>query len=82
MACKCISNLNKSMEEQGMNSLVSVPLVIDWDKGKCKPPMAIIKTHKDDEKKRGKPATIVATFCPFCGKRYEPKYKRKVKSHG
>lgn len=32
------------------------------------PPM--IALEKIDEKKRGKPPTLLATCCPFCGERY------------
>lgn len=33
-------------------------------------PRAIIATTKFDEKKRGKPKMMFASFCPFCGVKY------------
>ena len=29
-----------------------------------------VSTVKRDEKKRGRPLTLAATFCPFCGEKY------------
>ena len=30
-----------------------------------------IETEKIDSKKRGRPKRLVASYCPFCGKKYE-----------
>jgi len=33
-------------------------------------PKCVIHTMKVDDKKRGKPPSMLASFCPFCGERY------------
>ncbi len=35
-------------------------------------PMALVRLYKIDEKKRGKIPLLQASFCPFCGARYQP----------
>lgn len=30
-----------------------------------------VSTEKRDSKKHGRPMTLAATFCPFCGQRYQ-----------
>ena len=77
MACKCIEKCNDEMERLALNTAVSVPLIINFGTGKCAPPMAMIATYKVDDRQRGKPKSIIATFCPFCGKRYEPAPKKR-----
>lgn len=57
--CKCITKLNVSLAEH--NTVVLTTLFSSW---------ALISTVKDDPKKRGKPVSVVASYCPFCGKRY------------
>lgn len=36
---------------------------------KLSPPMILLE--RVDQSKRGKPPTLLATCCPFCGERYE-----------
>ena len=36
----------------------------------CLNRISMIETMKLDEKKRGKPIKVFATFCPFCGSKY------------
>lgn len=38
------------------------------------PYRAFVETTKADQKKRGKPMAMIATYCPFCGSKY-PKRK-------
>jgi len=30
-----------------------------------------LKTHKIDTHKRGQPKNVIASYCPFCGEKYE-----------
>lgn len=58
--CMCIARINSMLREH--NSYLVTNLF-----GK---PRAIIATTKFDEKKRGKPKMMFASFCPFCGVKY------------
>lgn len=38
----------------------------------------LLRTEKLDAKKRGKAATILASFCPFCGQKYHADKPERV----
>jgi len=58
--CKCITNIDKQLAEY--NTRILLPMI--------GPRLPFIETMKLNEKKRGKPAKMFATFCPFCGEKY------------
>lgn len=60
MACTCIADVNKDLAEH--NGQIVCTMF-----GTSK---AIVSTYKLDEKRRGKPPIMVASYCPFCGERY------------
>ena len=47
------------------NTEVNLPF---WSRSGILAPF--VETRKIDSKKRGKPRTVIATFCPFCGVKY------------
>ena len=56
---KCLKDLNKALEHHNtklVGNLIGTNAVL-------------IETEKVDSKTRGRPKTVVATFCPFCGKK-------------
>ncbi len=61
MACNCIKELNICLAEKGINTKIEILLF--------GPQVAIIRTVKADDNKREKPCLIVASYCPFCGKK-------------
>lgn len=61
MACNCITDLNADLANKGINTKIELLLI--------GPQVAIIRTIKADDKKREKPCLIVASYCPFCGKK-------------
>lgn len=63
MACDCISKCNNVLAPH--NSALVTTLLTN-------PERVAIDTNKVDSKKRGRPARMIATFCPFCGERYGP----------
>jgi hypothetical protein len=72
MACECIAEVNAKLAEH--NAQVHVPMFIIGRKPGAEPgPRVFVETIKLDEKRRGKPPALFATFCPFCGIRYEGK---------
>ena len=58
--CDCIERVNAKLAES--NTKIMLP----WF-GLQRP---FIESMKLDEKKRGKPTKVFATFCPFCGSKY------------
>lgn len=65
--CDCIRMVNEKLEQY--NTRVDRTLaVVD---GTFKVMGAVIRSSKIDEGKSGKPMQITASFCPFCGEKYE-----------
>jgi hypothetical protein len=64
MACTCISQINASPEMREANIELALVFTLTGD---C---IVEIKTVKVNKDKRGRRERVVATFCPFCGKRY------------
>lgn len=62
--CNCIKETNEMLAEHN-TVLVSTMF--------RKPDAVVIATDKLDSKKRGRAGIMVASFCPFCGERYERK---------
>ena len=62
MACTCINDMNARLADHN-GCLVTTIFGV---------PKAVIGSEKVDSKKRGKPPVAIATFCPFCGVRYQP----------
>ena len=58
--CECIARVNKHLAE--FNSVIELP----W----AGPQRPFVLTMKKDEKKRGKPKMMFASYCPFCGEKY------------
>ena len=59
--CNCIANTDALLARH--NTRIHVPFI-----GRQIP---FVETIKLDEKKRGKPIKLFASFCPFCGEPYE-----------
>lgn len=65
MACTCIEVVNARLKEH--NAQILLPMFVS--NGSTARPF--IETTKLDEKKRGKPPSMLASYCPFCGAHYE-----------
>lgn len=64
--CKCIAKVNEQLIEH--NTVLETTLFSQW---------CLLRTGKIDTAKRGKPAAVAATFCPFCGNPYPKKKESK-----
>lgn len=63
--CSCIDVLDARPEMVESNTQV----LTNW----IGPQRSFVSTIKRDEKKRGKPKMVIASYCPFCGVKY-PEY--------
>ena len=63
--CDCVKEINEKLKElpEGKNTMLVTNLFGT--------PRAVISTCKRDDKARGKVAILMATFCPFCGEKYQ-----------
>lgn len=59
--CDCVQRFDERLREHN-TTLVSTLF--------GKPPRVLIQTCKLHEKVRGKPVSVIASFCPFCGQSY------------
>ncbi len=67
--CDCIEQAAQELE--GTNTVLDIPFRINLKTGQQLPPRLQIATCKRDSKRREKAAFILATYCPFCGEKYE-----------
>lgn len=61
MRCECIETVNAELAPR--NTKIVIPMF--------GPQRPFVETCKLDDKKRGKPVGLFASFCPFCGVKYE-----------
>ena len=61
--CDCIDKIDEHLAQ--FNTKVELPM---WTASGKRTPF--VQTIKKDQKKRGKPRMIFASYCPFCGEKY------------
>lgn len=72
--CDCIKQVNAELAE--FNTEIEVAWTVDFE-GKEMPAYVEVRTGKVDSSIRGPAKRVIATYCPFCGRRYEKKRNRK-----
>lgn len=70
MGCKCIYRFNEKLEKMGSNTRIDVPLLFNPSTGLDSQPRCKIVVCKADSKKRERARTVLASYCPICGKKY------------
>jgi hypothetical protein len=68
MACNCINEFDAKLADYN----TKLGLTIGWRKDGTTFTLPTIETEKVEKRVRKGPAIAIATFCPFCGVRYEP----------
>lgn len=65
--CKCIEKMDEALAKA--NTRIGLALGINVTSGSKASTFTrpMVVTVKVDEKKRGRPKTALASFCPFCG---------------
>lgn len=69
LPCNCLSDFNKKLEDH--NTEIDVTFCFHRD-GRPMTARPKISTSKIESRKRVGPVIASPTFCPFCGKAYEP----------
>jgi hypothetical protein len=64
--CNCIKETNEAMEKSEMNTKLRLAFSLNGTINR-----AIISVEKFDDKIKKKPIKLFATYCPFCGQKYE-----------
>ena len=67
--CDCIERVNANLAQ--FNTIITVPM---WTSTGMLTPF--VETSKLDSGKRGKPRSVFATHCPFCGEKYVSQQER------
>lgn len=70
MACNCVNEMNAMLKERNLNTVIDVPLQFNKDMSDAPAKTAVV-TAKEFSHIRGKPMRVFASYCPFCGVKYE-----------
>jgi NAD-dependent DNA ligase len=68
-SCTCVADFNVKLREHNTRIVETIGIPRDGSAIYVRPS---ITTEKIETRKRGGPALVIPTFCPFCGTRYEP----------
>ena len=73
--CDCIKTLDAKLKDQGVGIWATIPLT----GGPSVALIPLIRLDKHEiETRRNKPKMVAATYCPWCGERYQDVAGRKV----
>lgn len=67
--CDCTTEVDKQLAERGSNTRLAFAMQVTEDMGLkyC----LLVGVEKIDKSKRKPPMLVTATFCPFCGEKFE-----------
>jgi hypothetical protein len=71
--CDCIEKINKALDEQGTNTMLNIPIILNRNADNVLSSAARVKivTYKRDDSIRKGPFSMFASYCPFCGEKYD-----------
>lgn len=68
-SCLCLEQVNKKLKDS--NCKVAQGLQVNFKTGAASMSPPFIVTEKIDRKIRKRMPSVICSFCPFCGKKYE-----------
>jgi hypothetical protein len=69
--CRCIQLINDKLSEEYPEWNTELDIPITWGASGLDTSKVAVATRKKDERLRIKPKKIFASFCPFCGEKYQ-----------
>ena len=72
--CDCIEKINEALEKQGTNTMLDIPIVlnrVDTENVLESAARVKVTTCKRDSSSRKQPMQMFASYCPFCGEKYQ-----------
>ncbi len=67
MSCNCVEEVNQRIKDKNVRIGVGLTLI----ENKRLSVVVLVAAEKIDKKKRGRVPSLIATYCPFCGKKWE-----------
>jgi hypothetical protein len=68
VGCNCIELTDKALAEHNTRLM----LTFTWDENGKTTTSIAVPTQVIEKKRGARPVNILAVFCPFCGRRYQP----------
>jgi len=66
--CECVSEIEKALASKNVRFVMAMAMSPDMSKLTSK---LMVATEKIDKKNRKPVPFVTATFCPFCGEKWE-----------
>lgn len=71
MACECVERVNEHLEQ--FNTVLRRASMMNMTTGNIRHALVVATERRSLAGKRQKVKTVLATYCPFCGKRADGK---------
>jgi hypothetical protein len=69
--CECIETINEKLKEGDTNTALDIPMMLSLSENTVRADRVSIKTRKINSKSRKKAQTVMGSYCPFCGNKYD-----------
>ena len=69
--CDCAKQVNKSLKENDTNTRLDIPMMLSMSENTVSADRLSVSTCKASSKSRKKAQRVMASYCPFCGEKYD-----------